>query len=61
MGQKVSLNINITNEDNSAFMDGALNYHGVSPAGVVLIEGKFLGVVNDLHSVAQANVAPAAA
>jgi hypothetical protein len=57
MGQKVSFTIDIKNEDGSPFMDGGINYHNVSPAGVVLVEDKFLGAVNALHEVAKAAVA----
>jgi hypothetical protein len=57
MGQKVTLGIKVVNEDNSAFMDGEINYSNVSPAGVVLIEDKFLGVLVALQDVAKENLA----
>jgi hypothetical protein len=57
MAQNVKISMEVTEANGDKFFDATVNYYNCSPADVVKIEDKQLGVVQSLHAEAQAAVA----
>ncbi|MGI4936366.1 MAG: hypothetical protein ACRYF5_06425 [Janthinobacterium lividum] len=56
----VTISLNITNDDGTAFCKNDLVYENMTKAGVVMVERQMVGLMDNLVKVGEADVAATA-